>query len=64
MPINIYDLVKSTTVIGEETIKSKSVDTTADTTVDKADEPKGWWRKSDNGKKKDYVMWHISNRNK
>ena len=52
MPINIYDLVKSTTVIGEETIKSKSVDTAADTTVDKADEPKGWWRKSDNGKKR------------
>ena len=49
MPINIYDLVKSTTVIGEETIKNNSGDRGVDTIVEI---PKGWWKKSDNDKKR------------
>jgi hypothetical protein len=51
MPINIYDLVKSTTVIGDDTIKNK---TSENTTVEKKAEPEynGWWKKSSNGKKR------------
>ncbi len=54
MPINIYDLVKSTTVIGEDTIKAKSTDKSAENAVVPLAEPEynGWWKKSSNGKKR------------
>ncbi len=53
MPINIYDLVKSTTVIGDDTIKNKqsnNILATAETSVEP--EYNGWWKKSSNGKKR------------
>ena len=53
MPINIYDLVKSTTVIGDDTIKNKqsnNVLAAAETSVEP--EYNGWWKKSYNGKKR------------
>jgi glycosyltransferase involved in cell wall biosynthesis len=55
MPINIYDLVKSTTVIGEDTIKNITIDdlkNKTDNQIVKKDEPNGWWKKSANGKKR------------
>ena len=51
MPINIYDLVKSTQIVGEESLK-KSTDTEKDSKKEDVNENTGWWKKSPDGKKR------------
>jgi len=51
MPINIYDLVKSTQIIGEESL-NKSIDTEKDGNKEDITENTGWWKKSPDGKKR------------
>ncbi len=48
MTINIYDLVKSTHIIGEETIKKNN----KEDSIDSSKEGNGWWKKSPDGKKR------------
>ena len=57
MSINIYDLVKSTHIIGEESLKKITTndnDTkdTKDTKDTNKEESTGWWKKSEDGKKR------------